>query len=484
MRGTDPICGGSVGIPPVGERVDHEEESRRREYRTLMQKFWVSAAVSVPVMLLSYPWLVPGLKDVSWLARGSDGLLWAWRGLGLVTLPILVWGGSQFYRGAWAAAKSRSANMHTLIGLGIGAAWLYSTVAVLAPGLFPTRELAETYYDVVSVVTALVVLGMALEIKAKGKTSEALKKLIGLQPKTARVVRDGAEVDVPVERVVVDDVVRVRPGEKIPVDGIVIDGASAVDESMVTGESIPIEKVSGDEVIGATLNKTGAFRFRATKVGTDTALANIIRMVQDAQGSKPPIQRVVDRVSGYFVPAVMIIGVLAFLAWYNAGPAPRTAYATIAFVTVLIIACPCALGLATPTSLTVGIGKAAQHGVLIRSGDALQTARRLDAIVLDKTGRTAVDRNVHRRLARIGERLRLRFQIAHVDATVPKELHVAQQHVATLDRRLDTVTRDGVEPFGFSRLHAAVARAGHDRLREWMLGAALNRGGEAQQIVL
>ncbi|MBI2237196.1 MAG: cadmium-translocating P-type ATPase [Actinobacteria bacterium] len=378
------------GHPSPAEEVDREEEARQREYRTLMRKFWVSAAVSIPVVLLSYPWLVPGLKNVSWLARGSDSLYWVWRGLGLLTLPILLWGGSQFYRGLWAAARSRSANMHTLIGVGIAAAWLYSTVAVIWPGIFPEADLAEVYYDVTAVVTALVVLGLALEVKAKGKTSEALKKLIGLQAKTARIIRDGREVDVPIEEVVVGDLVLVRPGEKIPVDGVVVDGGSAVDESMITGESIPVEKVAGDEVIGATLNKTGSFRFRATKVGKDTALANIIRMVQDAQGSKAPIQKTVDRVSGYFVPAVMILGVLAFLIWYNFGPVPAAAYAVIAFVTVLIIACPCALGLATPTSLTVGIGKGAQKGILIRSGDALQTAKRLDEIVLDKTGTITV----------------------------------------------------------------------------------------------
>jgi P-type Cu+ transporter len=223
-------------------------------------------------------------------------------------------------------------------------------------------------------------------MSTRGRTGEALKKLIGLQAKTARVLRDGKELDIPIEQVQVGDLMRVRPGEKVPVDGVVVDGASSVDESMITGESIPVEKGPDAEVIGATLNQTGSFTFRATRVGRDTALSSIVRLVQDAQGSKAPIQRVVDRVAGYFVPAVLITGVLAFLAWYDLGPAPSLAYAVIAFVTVLIIACPCALGLATPTSLTVGIGKAAQHGVLIRSGDALQTATRLQAVVLDKTG--------------------------------------------------------------------------------------------------
>jgi Cu+-exporting ATPase len=276
--------------------------------------------------------------------------------------------------------------MHTLISIGITAAFLYSIVAVAFPRIFPNMALAEVFWDVTDVVVALVVLGLALEIKAKGRTSEAIKKLIGLQAKTARVMRDGKEVDLPVEEVVVGDVVVVRPGEKVPVDGEVLEGSSAVDESMITGESIPIEKRSGDEVIGSALNKTGSFKFRATKVGKDTALANIIRMVKDAQGSKAPIQRVVDTVSGYFVPAVMILAILAFIAWYNFGPEPRIVYATIVLVTTLIIACPCALGLATPTSLTVGIGKGAENGILIRSGDALQSSEKLNAIILDKTG--------------------------------------------------------------------------------------------------
>jgi Cu+-exporting ATPase len=236
------------------------------------------------------------------------------------------------------------------------------------------------------VVTALIVLGLLLELKAKGRTSEAIKKLIGLQARTARVVRAGAEIDIPVEEVVVGDTVVVRPGEKIPVDGTVSEGASAVDESMITGESMPVEKHASDEVIGATMNQTGAFRFRATKVGKDTALAQIVRLVQDAQGSKAPVQRVVDRVSHYFVPSVLILAILAAMVWFIVGPAPAAVYALIVFVTTLIIACPCALGLATPTSLTVGIGKAAEQGILIRSGDALQTTQRLSTIVLDKTG--------------------------------------------------------------------------------------------------
>ena len=365
------------------EPPDENQLAREREYKTLMAKFIFAGVLSIPVMIFSYPDLL-GLPEQ--FQRGSDLLRTIWMAMGLLSLPVMFWSGSQFYTGAWAAFKNRSANMHTLIATGITAAWLYSTVAVLFPGLFPQEELADQFYDVVFVVVALVVLGMALEIRAKGKSSEAIKKLIGLQPKTARVVRNGQEVDIPVEEVVLDDVIVVRPGEKIPVDGLVVEGSSAVDESMITGEPIPVEKHEGDEVIGATINKTGSFKFKATKVGKDTALAQIIEMVQQAQSSKAPIQRIVDKVAGYFVPAVMILAIFAFIIWYDFGPEPRLIYALVVFVTTLIIACPCALGLATPISLMVGVGKGAENGILIRSGEALETAHKLDAIILDKTG--------------------------------------------------------------------------------------------------
>lgn len=368
----------------VEKDADPEQLAREQEYRGLMLKFWFAALISVPVMGLSYPDLIPGLRD--WMPMGSETRRIVWGILGVLTLPVLLWSGSQFFSGMWDGLKHRSANMHTLIAIGVSAAYIYSVVAVAYPEMFPSVELAEVFWDVTSVVIALVVLGLALELKAKGRTSEAIKKLMSLQAKTARVVRDGSEIDLPVEEVLVGDIVVVRPGEKVPVDGQMVEGSSAVDESMITGESMPVEKQIGDEVIGGTLNKTGSFQFRTTKVGKDTALASIIRMVKDAQGSKAPIQRVVDLVSGYFVPTVMILAVLAFIAWYIAGPEPRIIYATIVLVTTLIIACPCALGLATPTSLTVGIGKGAENGILIRSGDALQTSEKLDALVLDKTG--------------------------------------------------------------------------------------------------
>ncbi|GIU94182.1 MAG: copper-translocating P-type ATPase [Gaiellaceae bacterium] len=356
----------------------------QREYRALMRKWWFAAAVGAPTMILSYPWILPVLGD--WLPRGSDRLRAVWVAMGVAALAVLAYSGSQFFSGAWRALRHRQANMHTLIAMGTGIAWLYSTIALADPGLFPDETFTEVYYDVTVVVTALVVLGLALEVKARGRSSEAIRKLIGLQAKTARVVREGRELDVPVEEVVAGDLVLVRPGDKIPVDGEVLEGTSAVDESMITGESIPVAKAPGDAVIGATLNTTGAFRFRATRVGSETALAQIVRLVQDAQASKVPIQRIVDVVSGYFTPAVMIMAIGGFVLWYDLGPAPAVAYAVIVAVTTLIIACPCALGMATPMSLTTGVGKGAENGILIRSGDALQSASRLDAVILDKTG--------------------------------------------------------------------------------------------------
>ncbi|QQS37190.1 MAG: heavy metal translocating P-type ATPase [Ignavibacteriales bacterium] len=367
----------------VEESADENQLAREKEYKTLMRKFIFAAILSLPVILFSYPDLW-GLPEQ--FQKGTELLTYIWLGMAFLSLPVMFWSGSQFYSGAWAAFKNRSANMHTLIATGISAAWLYSAVAVLFPEIFPSEQLADVFFDVVFVVVALVVLGMALEIRAKGKSSEAIKKLIGLQAKTARVQRNGKETDIPIEEVVLDDIIIVRPGEKIPVDGEIVDGSSTVDESMITGESIPVEKHIGDEVIGASINKTGSFKFKATKVGKDTALAQIIQMVEQAQSSKAPIQRIVDNVSGYFVPAVIILAILSFVTWYVFGPVPQIIYALIVFVTVLVIACPCALGLATPISLMVGVGKGAENGILIRSGEALETAQKLDSIVLDKTG--------------------------------------------------------------------------------------------------
>ena len=275
--------------------------------------------------------------------------------------------------------------MNTLVVMGTSAAYLYSAVATLAPGLFAAGR-ADVYFDTSALIITLILLGRLLEAGAKGRTNEAIKKLAGLQAKTARVVRGGEELDVPVESVDIGDVVVVRPGEKIPVDGRVVSGESAVDESMITGESIPVMKREGDEVIGATMNTSGSFRFEATKVGEDTALYQIMRMVEEAQGSKAPIQRLADRISAVFVPAVIGVAAVTFLVWLLLGPEPALTFALLNTVAVLIIACPCAMGLATPTSIMVGTGKGAESGILIRGGEALEAAHKLDTVVLDKTG--------------------------------------------------------------------------------------------------
>ncbi|HRQ41576.1 MAG TPA: heavy metal translocating P-type ATPase [Chloroflexota bacterium] len=368
------------------EGVDEETAAHQREYQSLMRKFWFAAIISIPVILVAYPelpWLyLPNL----FVAEASETLIrWLFILSGVVTLPVMVYSGRQFFTGGWAAFKHHAADMNTLIALGTSAAWIYSTVALIIPSIFPEGT-ATPFYDVTAVVTALVILGQALEVRAKGQTSQAIRKLLDLQAKMARVLRDGQEIEIPVEEVLVGDVVVVRPGDKIPVDGEIIDGRSAIDESMVTGESLPVDKKVGDEVIGATVNTTGSFKFRATKVGKDTALAQIVKMVQDAMGSKAPIARLVDVVSSYFVPAVMIIAILTFLVWFNFGPSPALAFAIVTAVTVLIIACPCAVGMAVPMSLVAGVGKGAEHGVLIRNGEALQTASQLNVVVLDKTG--------------------------------------------------------------------------------------------------
>ncbi|MBY4677590.1 heavy metal translocating P-type ATPase [Marinobacterium arenosum] len=354
-----------------------KEQADWAYYKRLMREMAIALALGIPLMIYS---IVVGEMTVT---TNLERL--AWLLVGLLTLGVMLFSGRHFYVGAWKSFLNHSANMDTLIALGTGTAWLYSMVVVFFPQAVP--EMARhVYFEATAMIIGLIDLGLALEVKARGRTSEAIKRLIGLQAKTARVIRDGQELDIPIEQVLADDRVRVRPGEKIPVDGVVTDGHSAVDESMLTGEPMPVEKGVDDEVVGGTLNKTGSLVFRATRVGKDTALARIIQMVKRAQNSKPPIGRLADLIAGYFVPVIMIIAVLSALAWLNFGPEPAIAFAIVSATTVLIIACPCALGLATPMSVMVGVGKAAEAGVLIRNGEALQTASKISAMILDKTG--------------------------------------------------------------------------------------------------
>src|SRR4029078_12630489 len=304
----------------------------------------------------------------------------------VLTTPVVFYCGAQFYRGAWVAFTHRAANMNTLIALGTGAAYVYSVIATVWPAPF-AKPMTTVYFEAAGVIIALVLLGKMLAARAQGATSEAIKQLMKLQAKTARVIREGRETEIAIDAVVTGDVVQVRPGERIPVDGVVTEGSSAVDESMLTGESVPVEKAPGDEVFGATMNATGAFRFRTTRVGADTTLQQIVRMVEEAQGSKAPIARLADVISGIFTPVVLCIAIATFAVWFVlAPPEVRFTMALVNFVSVLIIACPCALGLATPTAIMVGTGRGAENGILVRSGESLETAHKLNTIVLDKTG--------------------------------------------------------------------------------------------------
>jgi P-type Cu+ transporter len=382
-------------LPQAGHHAsgatDAEDAAREADYRRTRLKFVVAAVLTVPLAVLGMGGhLIPTLAPL----LNFPGR--AWVELALAT-PVLFWAGWEFFAGAWAAARHRAADMNTLVAVGTLSAFAYSLVATFAPEWVALGtasghaghggEPAVVYYEVAAVIVTLILLGRLLEARARSRTGGAIRALMGLSPKTARVERDGVEVDVPLAEVGIGDVIRVRPGEKVPVDGEVLEGTSAVDESMLTGEPLPVMKKPGDAVIGATVNTTGSFRLTATKVGQDTVLQQIVRMVQEAQGSKAPIQKLADTVSGYFVPAVLCLAVLTFVVWFNLTPAEsRLTFALLTFVSVLIIACPCALGLATPTAVMVGTGRGAQAGILIKGGEPLEAAGRLTTVVLDKTG--------------------------------------------------------------------------------------------------
>ena len=363
----------------LGEADAEAQEARKSQQRSLLIKTVVSGVIGVVLILGTLPMML-GIDIPGWPMLLHN----PWLQLVLAT-PVLFWCGKSFYVGAWKAFTHRAANMNTLIALGTGAAYVYSVFVTLSPGFLISQGLApDVYYEAAVVIIALLLLGRYLENRARGQTSDAIRQLMGLQANTARVVRQGEDVDLPLEDVVVGDVVIVRPGEKIPVDGEVTEGASTVDESMVTGEPVPVKKEPGDEVIGATINKTGSFRFRASRVGKDTVLAQIVQLVQDAQGSKAPIQKLADQVTGWFVPVVIAIAITTFVLWFNL--VGNVTLALLTTVGVLIIACPCALGLATPTSIMVGTGKGAENGILIKDAESLERAHKLQTVVVDKTG--------------------------------------------------------------------------------------------------
>src|SRR4051812_18972402 len=383
--GTCTICG--MALEPVAiSAPSPEEDERNPELENMSRRLLVSVALAAPVMALAMSDLLPGMPVHH--ALGARRLVWLELAL---STPVVLWAGWPLFARGWASVVHRSLNMFTLIGLGVGVAYGYSVVATFAPGLFPPAFHMEdgtvgVYFEAAAVITALVLLGQVLELRARSRTSSALRALLGLAPRTARRLSEAGEEDVPLEQVQPGDRLRIRPGEKVPVDGAVLEGASAVDESMVTGEPIPVEKAPGAKVTGGTVNQAGGFLMRAERVGADTLLAQIVRMVGEAQRSRAPIQRLADAVSGWFVPAVIAAAVVTFAVWAVAGTEPRLAHALVNAVAVLIIACPCALGLATPMSIMVGTGRGARAGVLIKNAEALELLEKVNTLVVDKTG--------------------------------------------------------------------------------------------------
>ncbi len=376
--GNCPICG--MALEPKMVTAEPADDT---ELRDMTRRFWVGTALTLPVFLLAMAHIIPGAPH--WV--GGDVSRWIQF---VLSTPVVLWAGAPFFQRGWQSVRTRHLNMFTLIAMGVGVAYLYSVIAMVFPGLFPESFRAGgepgIYFEAAAVITVLVLLGQVLELRARSKTGIAIRALLNLAPKTARVVQDGEERDVPLESVQAGAQLRVRPGEKIPVDGVVLDGETSVDESMITGEPMPVEKTVGDKVTGGTLNTTGSFLMKAERVGSDTVLARIVQMVAEAQRSRAPIQALADKVSGYFVPAVLAVALVTFLLWAWLGPEPRFAHAIVNAVAVLIIACPCALGLATPMSVMVGIGRGAQAGVLIRNAEAIEIMEKVTTVVVDKTG--------------------------------------------------------------------------------------------------
>ena len=378
--GACPKCGMTLESKTIGD-----EEHEHGETRSLSRKFWIALVLTIPVLFLAMGHAIPGLHIGSIVPKRIE----KWIEF-VLTTPVVLWAGGFFFTRARQSIVNRSLNMFTLIAVGVGAAYFYSAVAVIAPGIFPSsfrrHGEVELYFEAAAVITTLILLGQLIEARARSRTGHAIKALLGLAAKTAHRVRDGQEQEIAVDQIQKDDVLRVRPGEKIPIDGVIIDGKSNVDESMITGEPMPVAKQAGEKVIGATVNQTGSFLIRAERIGSETVLAQIVQMVADAQRSRAPIQKLADTVSGYFVPAVIGVAIITFVVWSIFGPAPAMAYALVNAVSVLIIACPCALGLATPMSIMVGVGRAAQAGILVKNAQAIEVTEKVTHLVTDKTG--------------------------------------------------------------------------------------------------
>jgi Cu+-exporting ATPase len=379
--GNCPICGMTLESKTIGAADDEEQ----KETRSSSRKFWSALILTIPVLLIAMSHAIPGLHVEAMIPKQIS----KWIEFALTT-PIVLWAGGFFFTRAWQSIVNRSLNMFTLIAVGVGAAYFYSVAAVIAPGIFPqsfrSNGEVDLYFEAAAVITTLVLFGQVIEAKARSRTGQAIKALLGLAAKTAHRVRDGREEEISIGEIIKGDLLRVRPGEKVPVDGVIIEGKSNIDESMITGEPMPVGKGPGDKVIGVTLNQTGSILMRAEKIGSETLLAQIIQMVAEAQRTRAPIQKLADTVSGYFVPAVIAIALITFVIWSIIGPAPPMAYALVNAVSVLIIACPCALGLATPMSIMVGVGRAAQAGVLVKNAEAIETAEKVTHLITDKTG--------------------------------------------------------------------------------------------------
>ena len=382
--GACPKCGMTMEPKAIGG-----EEHEHGETRSLSRKFWIALVLTIPVLVLAMGHVIAGLDIDSIVPKRIE----KWIEFALTT-PVVLWTGGFFFARAWQSIVNRSLNMFTLIAVGVGAAYFYSSVAVIVPGIFPAsfRRHGEVdlYFEAAAVITTLILLGQLIEAKARSRTGHAIKALLGLAAKTAHRVRDGREEEIAVDEIQKGDVLRVRPGEKVPIDGVILDGKSNIDESMITGEPMPVAKEAGEKVIGATVNQTGSFLMRAERIGSETVLAQIVQMVADAQRSRAPIQKLADTVSGYFVPAVIGIAIITFIVWSVVGPAPAMAYALVNAVSVLIIACPCALGLATPMSIMVGVGRAALAGILVKNAQAIEVTEKVTHLVTDKTGTLTV----------------------------------------------------------------------------------------------